>query len=288
MKEPIAESVSRPVRTAAAGRPQHSPLKQTISDTWILTGRELLHWRAAPGAVVIGWLFPVLMALMFGYLFGGAIRVPEGTRYFEFLMPGIFAMAMLFGLETTVIGVTGDASKGVTDRLRSLPIRAAAVVLARCIADMLHTFVGLVILIAAALALGWRWHEGLPAAAAAIGLLLLLRFSLLWIGISIGLAAQGPNATAAVQTVQLLVWPFAFLSAVFVDTASMPVWLGAIADWNPLSATATAARELFGNSGWSAEQFASRHAVGLALLWPLVLTTLFFPLAVRQFRTLGQ
>jgi ABC-type multidrug transport system permease subunit len=110
---------------------------------------------------------------------------------------------------------------------------------------------------------------------------LLLRFALLWLGIYLGLVARGPEALVAVQ---ILVWPLGFLSNAFVDPSTMPGWLGAIALWNPLSATAVAARELFGNSGWGGQGWAVEHAVLLAVLWPLALAAVFAPLAVRRYR----
>jgi hypothetical protein len=132
------------------------------------------HWRQQPWVVLITWLFPVMIVLMFGLLFGGAIAVPDDTPYFEFLMPGMFALTMLFGLETTMMAVTTDAAKGVTDRFRSLPINALAVVLGRCIADMLNSFVGLAIMVVTGLLLGWRSYGSMGAILAAFGLLLLL------------------------------------------------------------------------------------------------------------------
>src|SRR5579863_3567230 len=227
-------------------------------DAWTITRRDLTHWRLRPTAVIMGWVFPVMIVLMFGLLFGGAIRVPNGGNYFEFLMPGMFATTMLFGLETTMIAVTTDASKGVTDRFRSLPMSASAVVLGRCIADMLNSIVGLATLIGTGLLLGWRWHAGLDAVLAAVGLLLLLRFALLWVGIFFGLLAKGPESVASVQ---ILVWPISFLSNVFVNPSTMPSWLGAIAQWNPLSATTSAIRQLFLNPGWQANAWVSEHAV---------------------------
>src|SRR5262245_18627761 len=206
-----------------------SPLSRlgwALADAWTITRRDLQHWRLQPGPVILGWFFPVMIVLMFGLLFGGAIKVPEGGDYFEFLMPGMFAMTMLFGLETTMIAVTTDAAKGITDRFRSLPMSASAVVLGRCLADMLNSMVGLLIMIGVGLLLGWRWHAGLDNALVAVGLLLFLRFALLWVGIFLGLNAKGPEA---VVSVQILVWPFSFLSNVFVDPATMPAWLGVIA-----------------------------------------------------------
>ncbi|MFD0889332.1 ABC transporter permease, partial [Streptosporangium algeriense] len=131
----------------------------------------------------------------------------------------------------------------------------------------------------------WRWHEGPGSALAAFGLLFLLRFALLWVGVLAGLAAGGPEAVTAVQ---ILVWPVGFLSSVFVDPATMPSWLGAIAEWNPLSVTATAVRDLFGTSGFEAESWITQNAIPMAVVWPLLLIAAFLPLSVRKYRNLGR
>ncbi|MDQ6419352.1 ABC transporter permease [Paenibacillus sp. LHD-117] len=268
------------VRPSGAAR-----LRYAVTDVWVLSKRELLHWMGNPWGVLIGWLFPVMILLMFGYLFGGAMTVPGGGSYFDFLMPGMFAMAMFFGVESTVMAVTTDASKGVTDRFRSMPIHASAVVWGRCMVDMLNSFIGLLILIVAGLLLGWSWHDGFNNALLAVGLLLLLRFAVLWVGIFIGLHASNPHS---VSMVQLLIWPVGFLSNVFVDTSTMPAWLGAIAEFNPISATSMAARELFANPGVHGDSLVTEHAVLLALGWPLLLIAIFMPLAVRSYRNLNR
>ncbi len=192
-------------------------------------------------------LFPVMLVLMFGYLLGGAISVPGGGSYREFLLPGMYAMTMAFGLESTMTAVATDAARGVTDRFRSMPMAPSAVVAGRSIADMLSSALGLAVMMLCGLLVGWRWHGSLGEALLAVGLLLLLRFSLLWVGIFLGLVVKGPESVAAVQ---ILVWPVLFLSNTFVSPETMPGWLGAISEWNPLSATVAATRELFGNPGW--------------------------------------
>jgi ABC-2 type transport system permease protein len=228
-------------------------------------------------------LFPVMMVLMFGYLFGGAISVPGGGDYREFLMPGMFAMTMAFGLEGTMMAVSTDAARGVTDRFRSMPMAPSAVVAGRSVADMLNSMLGLVVMIACGLLVGWRWHGGLGESLLAVGLLLGLRFALLWVGIFLGLVVKSPEAVVAVQ---ILMWPVLFLSNTFVSPATMPGWLGAISEWNPLSATVAATRELFGNPGWGGDSWAAQHGVLLAALWPAVLVAVFFPLSVRAYRRL--
>lgn len=269
--------------TPTAPRAPVPAAEALLGDAWTLTRRQFWHWRAQPGAVAVGLLFPVLVTVMFGAFFGGAIAGPGGD-YYAFLMPGIFVMATLFGLEVTMTGVSTDAGRGVTDRFRSLPIHPAAVVLGRCLADMIHAVLGLLVLMAAGLALGWRWQDGIAGALAAVALLLALRFALLWVGIYAGLVAPGPETVAAVQ---IVVWPLSMLSNIFVDPATMPGWLGAIASWNPLSATATATRELFGNPTWAAPTWVNEQALALAIGWPLLLTAVFVPLAVRRYRRLG-
>ena len=262
-----------------------SSLRWALTDTWTITRRDLNHWALRPGVVAVGWLFPVMIVLMFGGLFGGAISVPGGGGYFELLMPGMFAMTMLFGLETTMMAVTTDTSRGVTDRFRSMPMSSLAVVAGRCVADMLNSVVGLSIMVGAGLLLGWRWHGGPASALAAVGLLLLLRFALLWAGVFVGLAVKGPESVTAVQ---ILVWPVGFLSNVFVDPGTMPAWLGAIAEWNPLSVTATAARELFGNSGFGGGSWIAQNAIPVAVAWPALLIAVFLPLSVRRYRRLAK
>ena len=280
MNNPTHPTVSTPETSLA-----WSGVAWALADAWTITRRDLQHWRLQPGPVIIGWIFPVMIVLMFGLLFGGAITGPAGGDYFEFLMPGMFAMTMLFGLETTMIAVTTDAAKGVTDRFRSLPMSASAVVLGRCLADMLNSMIGLAIMIGVGLLLGWRWHVGLDNALAAVGLLLLLRFALLWVGIFCGLIASGPESVAAVQ---ILVWPFSFLSNVFVDPVTMPAWLGVIAQWNPLSATASASRELFLNPGWQGSSWVAENALSLAIIWPILLVAIFLPFSVRKYRRLSR
>lgn len=256
-----------------------------LMDAWVITRRDLQHWRLQPGPVILGWVFPIMIVLMFGLLFGGAIPVPEGGSYFEVMMPGMFAMTMLFGIETTMVAVTTDAAKGITDRFRSMPMNASAVVLGRCLADMLNSMIGLIVLIGTGLLVGWRWNNGLGAALAAFGLLLLLRFAVLWVGIFLGLNAKGPEA---VVSVQILVWPVSFLSNILVDPDTMPAWLGAIAQWNPLSATASATRELFSNPGWQGGSWMAEHAVLLAVVSPVLLIAIFMPVSIRKYRRLNR
>jgi len=269
-----------PMTTLSGGR-----LRWAIADGWTVTRRDLLHWARQPGPVIIGLLFPVLMVLMFGYLFGGAMTVPGGGDYLEYLLPGMFAMTMVFGLEATMIAINTDAAKGVTDRFRSMPMAPSAVVVGRCTADMLNSSVNLVVMLGCGLLVGWRAHGSVGATLAAVGLLLLLRFALLWVGIYLGLVIGSPEGTVGVQ---ILVWPAAFLANTFAPPESMPGWLGTIAEWNPLSSPVAAIRELFGNPAGGGDSWIAGNATLMAVVWPVVLVAIFFPLSVRRYQRLSR
>ncbi|MEU1468692.1 ABC transporter permease [Streptomyces sp. NPDC005761] len=254
-----------------------------VADSWTMTRRELAHWARQPVQVVVGLVFPVMLLLMFNYLVGGGREVDGDPA--EYLVPGMLALTMAFGLESTMLAVTQDLDKGVVDRFRSMPMASGAVLVGRAVADMLQSVAALAVLTGVGYAVGWRWHHGPLAALGALGLLLLLRFAMLWLGILLALVAGRPEM---VQAVQILVWPIGFLSNVLAAPESMPGWLGAVVEWNPMSATATAVRELFGNPGGGGSSWAAGHAGLLAVVWPLVLLAVFFPLAVRRFGRLSR
>lgn len=255
-----------------------------VLDGWTVARRDLLHWRAQPMTVVFGVVFPVVVTLAFGYLFGGAVAVPGGADYFAFLMPGMYGMTMLFGLGATMVAVATDLARGVTDRFRSIPMAQSGVLIGRSIADLLNSVLILAGMLACGLAVGWR-PASIPGLLGGAGILLLFRFALLWAGIYFGLLARDPGA---VNGVQMLEFPVGFLSNAFVAPATMPGWLGAVAEWNPLSSTVAAARQLFGNPGWGGESWVAQHAVLMAVVWPVVLTVVFFALSVRLWRRLDR
>jgi ABC-2 type transport system permease protein len=260
-------------------------LRWATADGWTITQRELWHWARQPGMLAFGLLFPVLLMVMFGYLFGGAMSVPGGN-YREFLMPGMFALSMVFGLESTYTAVATDVNRGVTDRFRSMPMAPSAVVVGRATADLMNSALGLVVLIGAGLLVGWRARGSLGDALLAVGLLLLLRVAMLWIGIHLALVSRSPET---VMTVQVVVWPAVSLSNAFTPPEAMPAWLGAIAEWNPMSSTVAATRRLFGNDlGAVPDSWVAEHAVLMAIVWPVVLIAIFFPLAVRRYQGLSR
>ncbi|MDL4820822.1 ABC transporter permease [Actinomadura opuntiae] len=262
-------------------------LHWAAADGWTLTVRALAHRVKRPDQLAVSLLFPVVVVLMMGYLFGGQMDVPGG-EYRAFIIPGMFAMTMVFGVESTFTAIAVDAARGVSDRFRSMPMAPSAVVVGRGAADMAEALASLAVMALCGLAIGWRVHDGIAAALAGLGLLLFLRFALIWVGVYLGLVARGPES---VTMIQMLVWPVGFLSSALAAPSTMPGWLGAVAEWNPMSATVTACRGLFGDpsrDALSSGSWAAEHSVLLAVAWPLAITAVFFPLAVRRYRALGR
>ncbi|MFH8608934.1 ABC transporter permease [Streptomyces sp. NPDC018029] len=270
--------------SAPTTTPRGTSASWVLADSWTMTRRELAHWARQPVQVLVGLVFPVMMLLMFTYLIGGGKGI--AGEYAEFLVPGMFALTMVFGLDATMVAVTQDLNKGVIDRFRSMPMASGAVLVGRSVADMLQSFVSLLVMMGVGLAIGWRSHGSFGAVVGAVGLLMMLRFAMLWLGIHLAMVAGRPEL---VMTVQILVWPVGFLSNAFTVPQNMPDWLGAAVEWNPMSATATAVRDLFGNDpGVTGTSWAAENAGLLAVLWPMVLVGVFLPLAVRRFGALSK
>jgi ABC transporter DrrB family efflux protein len=192
---------------------------------------------------------------------------------------------MAFGIGETLAAVQADAARGITDRFRSMPIASSAVVVGRCVANLAYSAASLLLMVGCGLAIGWRWRGSLSEALAAIALLLLLRLAFLWIGIYLGLKAKSPEMANSIYG---LLYPVTMLSNAFIAPELMPAWLGTVAEWNPLSATITATRQLFGNPGEAPSGVLGEHAILLAVLWPLVITVVTLPLAVRAFQRLSR
>ncbi|GAA2292630.1 ABC transporter permease [Streptomyces kunmingensis] len=256
-----------------------------VADCWTVVRRGLIHYQRQPVNVAWQLGFPILSVLLYGYVFGSAMKVPGGGDYRDFLMPGMFAMTMAFGFINTATLVVLDATKGVIDRFRSMPMAPSAVVSGRGVTDLVVACAELVILMLTAVAIGWRPSGGLGGGLAAFALLLWLRFALIWLGVWLGLLV--PNAEAA-GGLFAVAFPLTMISSIFVAPQLMPEWLGVVAAWNPLSSTVGAARELFGTPVGAGGSWVEQHAVLMAVVWPLVLTLVFVPLAVRRFQRLSR
>ncbi|MFF2377115.1 ABC transporter permease [Streptomyces xiamenensis] len=255
-----------------------------VRDCWTLVRRELIHLVREPAVIAWQLGFPIVSVLLFVYVFGSAMDVGGGADYVSYAMPGMFAMTMAFGFMNTAMAVAVEKERGVIDRFRSMPMAPSAVVTGRGVSDVLHAGLDLLILAGIALVIGWRSDGGPLASLAAFGLLLLLRFALIWIGVLLGLLV--PNTEAA-GNLFAVAFPFGMVSSVFTPPSLMPDWLGTIAMWNPVSATAGAIRELFGNPMPTGGSWIEENALLMAVVWPLLITAVVLPLAIRKYQRLS-
>jgi ABC-2 type transport system permease protein len=242
--------------------------------------RVLTKLRHDPGSIALTLGAPVFLVLIFGYVFGSAIAVPGGGNYRAFLVSGLFA-TIASNILPSMVAMARDATRGVVDRFRSLPISRAAVPLGQAAATSVYGLANFILMALCGLVVGWRINRGPADAAAALLLLLAFQFAATWVGLYLGLVI-GKEETAAQASI--LVFPVTMISNVFVPTSGMPGWLRLIADWNPISALAAAARQLLGsptapaNGAWPLE-----HPVLGSLAWTAVLLAVFVPLCTRRY-----
>jgi ABC-2 type transport system permease protein len=254
-----------------------------VSDSLVLTWRSLARIAREPETLMDVTVQPLMFVLLFAYVFGGAIGLPGGGSYHEYLIGGMFGMGIAGSAPGTAVALVADMKEGIIDRFRSLPMSRAAVLLGRTTADLLTQVIGGLVIAVAGLAVGWRIHTGPADALAAFGLALLFGYAFTWGGVCLGMVLR--SVEAAQQLGFILFLPLTFVSNAFVPTQGMPAWLRVVADWNPFSAVAAACRQLFGNPNPSAlvQAWPMQHPELATLLWSVVALVVFVPLAVRMY-----
>jgi ABC-2 type transport system permease protein len=242
--------------------------------------RTVRKFFRTPQLIVLGTVQSALFLLIFRYVFGGAINV-DGLPYVDFLVPGFVTTAVLFSGMGAAAGVAEDLEQGFFDRLRSLPIPRASVMAGRCLADTALVTWGLAVATALGFVVGFRMHGSVAAGLAAFGLCVLLGFAFEWVFITIGLV--GGSAQAA-QGISLLVSPLTFVSSAYVPVSSMPSWLQAFADHQPITPMVNAVRCLTGGPQVEALlHHSTAYYVGLSLIWTAAIVIVFGLVAVVRF-----
>lgn len=246
-----------------------------LSDTLQIVKRNVKRNFRIPQLLVFSSIQPIIFLLLFNYVFGGAVRGTGSEKYINFLLPGILAQTALFGAIQTGVGLAEDLSKGVVDRLRSLPIARYAVLTGRTVADAVRNVFVIILMSVVGSILGFRYHHGFGNFILAILLVLFFAYSFSWVSAIIGLLLKDS------ETVQvagfLWVFPMVFASSVFVPVETMPSWLQVFARNQPVTQVVNAVRHLTQNVG-------SSEAVLHTALWASGIIIVAAPLAVWLYK----
>jgi ABC-2 type transport system permease protein/oleandomycin transport system permease protein len=251
----------------------------TFADALVLAKRHLMQIPRIPEELVFATIQPIMFVLLFRYVFGGAIAV-SGTSYVNFLMAGIFAQTVIFGATTTGIGLANDLQKGLIDRFRSLPMSRSAVLTGRTISDLVRNIFVVIIMWTVGLLVGFRPQGNVFSWLGAGGLLVLTSFAFSWISATIGLLVSSVEAAQSAGFIWL--FPLTFASSAFVPTSSMPGWLRAFAEHQPVSLIVNGVRGLLLNTP-------DAGTILQAVAWCLGILIVFIPVAVWAYgRRIGR
>jgi ABC-2 type transport system permease protein len=261
--------------------------RQTLSDGLVLTWRYLKRIPRIPELAIFAILQSIMFVLLFAVVFGGAIPLPGGASYTEYLMPGIFVQTLTFASATTAIGMTEDLNKGLIDRFRSQPMARSAVLFGRSVSDVVYNGGILIVLMITGALVGWSVNNGIPAFLLAVILMLAYAFVMSWVGVWLGLRL--PSVEVAQQVSFMVILPLTFISNVFVPIQTLPEWLQPFAAWNPVSTLTASLRELFGNPNpFAATGLPAQIPIVITVGWMFVLLAIFAPLGVRKYRSISR
>ena len=249
-------------------------MRQLVSDTMVITERNLVRLTRAPDLVLAFTVQPVMFLLLFVYVFGGAIQTP-GYDYKDFLLPGIIVQNIAFGGFVTALGLNEDLKKGLIDRFRSLPMARPSVLAGRTLADVVTNTLSVVVLLVTGLLIGFSFDAGVVEIVGGFLLLLLFGYAFSWVFALLGLLVSSPEAANSLGFIA--VFPLTFISSAFVPVESMPSALRWFAEINPFSVVVDAMRALWVGAP-------AHNSVWGAVVWSLVILAIFAPLAVSRYR----
>jgi ABC transporter DrrB family efflux protein len=255
-----------------------------VLDVWAMTRRNLVHISREPMQLSDVTIQPVLFTVLFVFIFGGGIPIPDGGSYKDFVLAGLLALNLVTSTMGTAVGLSTDLHEGIIDRFRTLPMWRAAVLVGRSVADLMTAMVCAIVVAVTGLAIGWRADAGLWSVIGGFALVLLFAYSLSWIAACVGLNSKSPESAASFGFIVL--FPLAFVSNAMIPTQHMPSWLQVVANWNPVSAVTAAARHMWGNPNPSAtiRAWPMQHPVEATLIRSVVILAVAAPLASHFFK----
>ena len=252
-----------------------------VASTLTIARRTALRYLRTPQLIVMATVQMSLFFLIYRYMFSGAMR-SVGIPYVDYLAPGFIATGVLFSGIGAAVAVADDMQQGFVDRLRSLPIPRSSVLAARALADTAILTLAAAVTVAIAYAVGFRLHGAIVDGLAAFGLVILFGFAFEWVFIALGLLAG--NSQAA-QSMGMIVFPFAFVCSAYIPVATMPGWLQAFANHQPLTPMVDTIRALtLGPRAQTILGHPASHYVAPSLIWAAAILAVCAPLAVARFR----
>ena len=267
---PVTEDALRSVLLAGERPSRPGPVLTSLTFGW----RALLKIKHVPEQLVDVTLFPIMFTLMFTYLFGGALA-GSTQEYLQFLLPGILVQANVMITMNTGITLNTDIQKGVFDRFRSLPVWRPSPLVGALLGDLVRYSIGSAIVIMLGLVLGFRPEGGAVGVVLSVALLLVFSFCLSWLWTMLSLILRTPNSVAGVS--MMLMFPLTFVSNIFVDPKTMPGWLQAVVEVNPITHLATVVRGLMHGSVPAGE-------IGWVLVSSVLLVAVFGPITMVLYR----
>lgn len=251
------------------------PLGST-RDALAVAGRNLIALRRVPRLIVFSTIQPLVFVFLFRYVFGGvAAKALPGIPYVDFLMPGVFVQAAVFGGMNSAVGLATDLQSGLLERFRSLPMARSAVLAGRTIADLARNVFIVTLMTAVGFAVGFRIHIGIGPYLAGMALVLLFSLAMSWIFAVVGLAVGDPETAQAAAFPVMT--PLVFASSAFIPVNTMPGWLQGFARHQPVSVTASAVRALVLGGPTSTYVWQS-------VAWLVGIVVVFAPLGVWRYR----
>lgn len=260
--------------TLAPGLSRRVSPADSVRTTMTLAWRSLVSVKHNPFELLDLSIQPVMFVLLFTYVFGGAIAGSTG-EYLQFALPGIVVQNAIFATLTTGVGLSTDLTKGVYDRLRSLPIARWSPLAGRIVADSAKQVWAMSLLFGVGWIMGYRAAGGLPGLLGTYGLMLFFALSFSWIAVLVGVVVDNPEK---VQIFGFTVtFPLTFTSNVFVPTDTMPGWLQSWVKVNPVTILADAVRSILNATP-------STSAIVESILWAIAIAAVFAPIAVYRFK----
>lgn len=253
-----------------------------LRESLLLTGRSLRAIPRVPQRLLDVTIQPVIFVLLFRYVFGSAIHPAGVSNYSNYLMPGLVAQGLAFGMIGAGVATSSDMSEGVLDRFRSMPVMRISVVTGEVLGQYCEAVLGLCVYVAVGLLCGWRPTFGAGGALAWTALMLFGTLAFTWAGAYFGMLVRSPEAMQGVGFA--LVFPLAFLAGAFVPISGMALVPRIIGDWDPISALVSASR-LLANGYGSSGSWLLTHGVLAMVIWSLLLLAIFIPLSLRRFNS---